>query len=125
MWKGRGSPTDPGTYRPITVVHPIGKLLSLAILRRLETHPDAPQWRAAEQAGFHAGHRIEDHQLLITYLMMAAAAGQGPLVVAFLDLEKTYDIIPWAHLWQILAEDVGVPDDLRAGLESLYEATYA
>ena len=107
------------------VVHPIGKLLSLAILCWLDTHPDAPQWRAAEQAGFHAGHWIEDHQLLITYLMMMAAAGRGPLVVAFIDLEKAYDMIPRAHLLHILAEDVGVPDDLWAGLESLYETTYA
>ena len=122
---GQGSPTDPGTYCPITVVHPIGKLLSLAILRWVDTNPDAPQWHAAEQAGFHTGHWIKDHQLLITYLMIATAARRGLLVVAFIDLEKAYDMIPRAHLWQILAEDVGVPDDLRAGLESLYEATYA
>ena len=121
--EGRGSPTNPGTYHPITVIHPIGKLLALAILRWLDTHPDAPQWHAAEQAGFYAAHQIEDHQLLITYLMMAAAAGCGPLVAAFIDLEKAYDMIPWAHLWRILAEDVGVSYNLRAGLESLYEAT--
>ena len=47
-----------------------------------------------EQAGFRPGHRIEDHQLLLTYLLLAAAKHRGPLAVAFIDLEKAYDRIP-------------------------------
>ena len=94
MWKGKGSTTDASTYRPISVMHLLAKLYSLVLLGRLEEGAEASGWRAPEQAGFRAGYRIEDHQLLLTYLMLSAAAGHGPLAVAFIDLEKAYDRVP-------------------------------
>ena len=73
VWKQKGSPTDPSRYRGLSVLHPLGKLLSLALLQRLDVATHEHDWLAEEQAGFRQGHRVEDHQLLLTYLMLAAA----------------------------------------------------
>ena len=40
--------------------------------------------------------------------------------MAFIDLEKAYDRIPRVQLWHVLAEELGVPEDLRTGVEALY-----
>ena len=44
----------------------MGKLLALSYLWRLDTATLTHNWLTLEQAGFLAGHSIEDHQLLVT-----------------------------------------------------------
>ena len=70
---------------------------------RLDKAAEARHLHAPEQAGFRQGYRIEDHQLLLTYLMISAAVGRAPLAVAFLDLEKAYDRVPRRKLWEVFA----------------------
>ena len=60
-------------YRGLLVLHPLGKLLALSYLHRLDAETHSQGWLAEEQAGFRLGHRIEDHQLLLTYLLLAAS----------------------------------------------------
>ena len=73
VWKHKGTPSDPATYRGLSVLHPLGKLLALCYLHRLDEATHHRGWLAEEQAGFCLGHRIEDHQLLLTYLLLAAS----------------------------------------------------
>ena len=73
VWKHKGSPSDPATYRGLSVLHPLGKLLALSYLHRLDAETHRHGWLAEEQAGFRLGHHIEDHQLLLTYLLLAAS----------------------------------------------------
>ena len=120
VWKQKGTPSDPATYRGLSVLHPLGKLLALSYLRRLDDETHCHGWLAKEQAGFHLGHRIEDHQLLLTYLLLAASRYRGPLALAFIDLEKAYDRVPRTTLWRVLAEELEVPADIRTGVEALY-----
>ena len=122
LWKKKGEATDPTMYRPISVLHPMAKLFSLLMLDRLSTAAEhsQPPWRAVEQAGFRPRHRLEDHQLPMTYLLQAAAAGRGSLAVAFIDLEKAYDRVPRLLLWEVLARELGVPTDLLSGIRAMY-----
>ena len=73
VWKHKGSPLDPTMYRGQSVLHPLGKLLALSYLHRLDAETHCPGWLAEEQAGLHLGHRVEDHQLLLTFLLLAAS----------------------------------------------------
>ena len=66
------------------------------------------------------GHRVEDHQLLLMYLLLAASHQRGPLALAFLDLEKAYDWLPRVTLWRVLAAELEVPEPIRTGIEALY-----
>ena len=66
---------------------------------------------------------MEDHQLLLTYLLLAASHQRGPLALAFLDLEKAYDRLPRVTLWRVLAAEQEVPEPIRTGIEALYFQT--
>ena len=52
----------------------MAKLLALNYLQRLDAATLTYEWLTPDQAGFWAGHRIKDHQLLDTYLMLGAAS---------------------------------------------------
>lgn len=123
MWKAKGDPTDPATYRPISVMHPMAKLYSLALLRRTDALAESSGWHAREQAGFRRGYRLEDHQLLLTYLLTTAAVDRAPLALGFIDLAQAYDKVPRHKLWLVLGQELGVPPDLLWGLWALYQDT--
>ena len=116
VWKRKGDPDDASMYRDISVVHPLAKLYARVLLGRLDTAAAARHLHAPEQAGFRQGYRIEDHQLLLTYLMLSAAQGRGPLAVAFLDLEKAYDRVPHRRLWSVFVEELGISPAVHLGL---------
>jgi len=101
-------------------MHPVEKLFALTLLGCLDTAAEANAWHAREQAEFHRGHWIEDHQLLMTYIPQCAAAGRGPVALGFIDLTKAYDSVPRARLWSVLADELGVAADLQDGILSLY-----
>ena len=50
------------------------------------------------------GYCVEDQQLLLPYLLLAASCQWDPLELAFIDLAKAYDWLPMATLWLMLAE---------------------
>ena len=68
MWKGKGSLTNASKHHGISVLHPVAKLFSLSLLHRLDPLSEEHRWRAHEQVGFCPSYRMEDHQLLVTYL---------------------------------------------------------
>ena len=73
MWKHKGSPSDPTTCQGLLVLHLLGRLLALSNLHHLDAKTHCQGWLAEEQAGFRLVYRIEDHQLLLTYLLLAAS----------------------------------------------------
>ena len=75
---------------------------------------------AEEQAGFHLSYHMENHQMLLKYLLLVASRHWGPLALAFIDLIKVCDQLPRVAFWHTLAEDMEVPKDIRTGIEALY-----
>ena len=66
-------PSDPAMYWGFSVLHPLGKLLALCYLYRLDEETHGYGWLAEKQVGFCLGHQIEDHQLLLTYFPLVAS----------------------------------------------------
>ena len=60
-------------YQGLSVLHPLGKLFALSYLHCLDTETHCQGWLAEEQVGICLGHYVEDHQLLQTYLLLAAS----------------------------------------------------
>ena len=69
------------------------------------------------------GHHVEDHQLLLTYLLLAASYQRGPQALAFLDLEKAYNWLPRVTLWRVLAVELEVSEPIRTSIEVLFFQT--
>ena len=63
---------------------------------------------------------MEDHHLLLTYLLLAASHYQGPLAFAFIDFEEAYDQLPRFTLQHVLSEQLKVLEDIRTGIEAFY-----
>ena len=73
VWRHKGSPSDPTIYRGLSVLHPLRKLLALSYLHYLDEETHRHGRLAEELAGFCLGHHVEDHQLLLTYLLLVAS----------------------------------------------------
>ena len=66
------------------------------------------------------GQCMEGHKFLLTHLLLVAFFWWCPLALAFLDLEKAHNQLPRVTLWCVLAEELKVPEDIRAGIKDMY-----
>ena len=60
-------------YCGLSFFRPLRKLLALSYLYHLDEEMHSQGWLAEEQAGFCLGYYVEDHQLLLTYLLLVAS----------------------------------------------------
>ena len=58
--------------------------------------------------------------MLLIHLPLVASYCSRPLVLAFIDLEKTYDWLPKVTFWCVLADELEVPAGIRFGIKALY-----
>jgi hypothetical protein len=65
LYKKEGDPSDPDNYRALAVGHPLAKLAMGVINQRLTAVAEDQQLRAPTQAGFRAGHTVEDLALVL------------------------------------------------------------
>ena len=65
VWKQVGVPSDPMMYQGFSILHPLGKLLTLSYLHCLDAKTHCCGWLVEEQVGFHLGHHVENHQMLL------------------------------------------------------------
>ncbi len=65
LFKHKGDRGDPDSYRGLAVGHPLAKLAMAIVNQRLQTLADDGQLRAPTQAGFRAGHTVEDLALVL------------------------------------------------------------
>ena len=104
----KGSVELASNFRGISLMPALAKVYAKCVLNRIEVKANSEKWRAEAQAGFRAGHRVEDNALLLKTIVEMAKY-QGECVwVCFLDLEKAYDRIKREHLWGVLDGELGM-----------------
>jgi exonuclease III len=110
LWKGKGSPEDLSTYRPLTILNADYKLLTEILMRRLLRafkHTIGP-----EQFAFIPGRLIDDNirtvQAVIDTYRDQTDDG---IYLLFLDQEKAYDRVSRRYLWKSLRK-MGIPGKL-------------
>lgn len=93
------------SYRPISIVHILSKLLASLILRRLEQKFD--KYLDASTTGFRKGYSTMDNIFTVTQLLDRAERFGTEIWVACLDVVKAFDSVSHDAIWAALA-DAGV-----------------
>lgn len=84
-------PTAPGSYRPISLLSVMGKLLEKIIQARLQQRAKSEKWLGERQAGFRGYRSAEDMVLTFTEETYRTRAKGGATLVSFFDLAGAYD----------------------------------
>lgn len=91
--KPRKQPSCPGSYRPISLLSGLGKVLEQIILGRLKDAVQEADALPPEQHGFRSNHSTL-HQLARVVTLIVRGYNRGETTVAvFLDVEKAFDRI--------------------------------
>jgi hypothetical protein len=97
-------------------------LYSHVLNSRLVAFLERHQLRDDSQTGFRPGLSTS-HQLFIVQHLLDMAAGDEPVLFAFLDLSKAYDRVTRPHLWTALAQ-LGVPERFIRAVRAVLDSTH-
>lgn len=95
--KPNKDPTDPNSYRPISLSCTLCKLLEKIICRRLSWTLETKNFLSPNQAGFRPNYSTIDHLLNLESEIHNAYVNMENLVAVFLDIQKAFDLT-WRHL---------------------------
>ena len=118
LYKGKGSKSECGDHRGISLLEAVGKVLSKILLNRL-TKWGCPAVIPESQCGFRAGRGTMDMIFSARQLMEKCIEQQVPLYQVFIDLTKAFDTINRSALWTILGK-LGCPSEFVAILKQLH-----
>lgn len=99
IYKGKGDPSHPENYRPITLVSCLGKLFTSVLNARLTTYLDEQMLLKENQAGFRKGYATTDHAFVLNSLVEILKAQKGKLFCCFIDFSKAFDSVWRNGLW--------------------------
>ena len=97
LYKGKGSKTDCGNYRPITLLSVPGKVFAHVLLARIK--PLLLTDRRPQQSGFTTGRSTADAVLALRLLAVIHREIGRPLDVVYIDLKAAFDSVDRATLW--------------------------
>jgi len=97
LCKGRGSQSEFGSYRPITLLSVPGKVFSHVLLARLRLLLDRHQ--RPQQSGFTGGRSMLGALLSPRLLSEVHREFTRPLHGVYMDLKVTYDSLDYVALW--------------------------
>ena len=107
LYKGKGSKSECGDHRGISLLEAVGKVLSKILLNRL-TKWICPVVIPESQCGYRDGRGTMDMIFSASKLMEKCIEQQVPLYQVFVDLTKAFDSINRSALWTILGK-LGCP----------------
>lgn len=85
--------TDPGNYRPISLLNTLSKILERVILNRLNRHLETSGTIPKEQFGFKPGHSTTHQLVRVSRTIRNAFAQKKSAGMVLLDIEKAYDSV--------------------------------
>ena len=122
VYKGKGSRSQCGNYRPISLLSIPGKVFSQILLQRIQ--PLLLAKRRPQQSGFTSGRSAMDAVLALRLLASVHREFNQPLNVAYVDIKAAFDSVDRSALWKIL-KIIGVPSQLSSLIIGLHENTMA
>lgn len=105
----KGDPTKVDNYRGISLLDTAYKVLSIAILRRIEAF--AIDIVGKYQCGFTKGRSTSDHIFMLRQTMEKYYEFDKDLHMIFIDFKQAYDSVDREQLWIVL-QNIGLPKKL-------------
>ena len=97
-------------YRPINLIHSIGKLFAKGLALRLA--PRIPEIIKINQSAFIRGRRIHENFRAVQLTCRWLHARRCPTMLLKVDLAKAFDTVAWPFLLEVL-EHIGFPQRWR------------
>ena len=107
LYKGKGLKSVCDSYRGITLLESVGKVLARLLLNRI-TDNICPTVVPESQCGFRSGRGTTDMIFSVRQLQEKCIEQQMPLYQVFVDLTKAFDTVNRDALWKILSK-LGCP----------------
>ncbi len=125
LYKGSGDPSDPNSYRAISLTSAFGKLLERILLRRLLTWMRSSKLWDLPQFGFRRGCScIHAIFLLRTLVLNILSDSKGPVFLSFVDLKKAFPSLGRDALFSRMLA-LGIPYPLVSAIRAFYIANVA
>jgi len=99
IYKNKGDPLDPNSYRGITILSCLGKLFTSILSTRINDYTNDANILGLEQAGFRKNHSTIDHIFMLNSLIEIYLQKRKRLYCAFIDYEKAFDKVERSLLW--------------------------
>jgi hypothetical protein len=87
------NPNNVSSYRPISLLPIISKLLEKLLLKRIRSHPNTEEWIASHQFGFRENHFTVQQIHRITHKIHQALENKEYCTSVFLDVRLAFDKI--------------------------------
>lgn len=100
LLKKKDSPTEIKDYRPISLIHSFGKLVTKCMARRLAGVLDPLVQH--NQSAFIKGRSIHDNFRNVQLTCKVIHSRRAPCVLLKIDFAKTFDTVSWTFLLEIL-----------------------
>lgn len=85
--------TDPGNYRPISLLNSMSKILERVVLIRLNRHLETNRTIPNEQFGFKQAHSTTHQLMRVSKTIRSAFAHKKSAGIVLLDIKKAYDSV--------------------------------
>ena len=105
IYKNKGDPSSPDSYRGITLVSSMGKLFTSILNDRLTKYADLVNIIPEAQAGFRKGYSTVDNIFCLHVLIEIYLAMGKKLYCTFVDFRKAFDTVWRVGLWQKLVKN--------------------
>ncbi len=117
LQKGEASCMD--SYRQITIIEPVIKLVSGIVVVRLRKYVEGRNLLGREQAGFRQGEECAAHYAALLEIASRRMNNILPTYIAFLDIKKAFPSVPHECLFLKL-EHLGIRGKLMKLLRALF-----
>ena len=96
------------TYRPVSNLQFVGKLVERIMSIRLHQHMTANNLHSYSQYGYKKGHSTETLLLKVVDDLLTACDNKMPAILMLLDMSAAFDTVGQIKLLKILHDEIGI-----------------